>query len=359
MSQPTKPIARGTATNPSGRFESLDIERDFDDGWGLNIDDPDFPEPKLRTQFYKDHSKSVLSYNNSPDIRPGIMLNPYRGCEHGCVYCFARPSHEYLGLSAGLDFESKIFVKHNAPKLLTQELNAKKYRPQPISISGNTDPYQPVERQLKLTRQCLQVIAKFRNPVGIITKNHLVTRDIDILKELASFQGVVVNLSLTTLDAELTKTMEPRTSRPNARLRAIEKLSNAGIPVNVLMGPIIPGLTDYEIPALLKAAADAGAQSAGHTMLRLSHGLKDLFQAWLDKHYPDKKSRVLGRIRDTRGGKLNDTRWGVRQRGEGPYAEHIANVFTVHKKKYGLTCKFTLNCEAFRKQPVSGQLQLF
>ncbi len=359
MSTINKPVARGAPDNPVGRFEAMELDDSFDDGWDLSENDPDFPENRLRTRFYRDHSRSILTYNNSPDIAPGVMLNPYRGCEHGCVYCFARPSHEYLGLSAGLDFESKIFVKHDAPELLRKALNAKKYIPQPISISGNTDPFQPVERRLEITRRCLQVMAEFRNPVGIITKNHLVTRDIDILKELADFGGIAVNISVTTLNAELTKTMEPRTSRPSTRLKAIEKLSSAGIPVNVLMGPIIPGLTDHEIPALLKSAADAGARSAGYTMLRLSYGLRELFQGWLDTHYPDKKSRVLGRIRDIRGGKLNDTRWGFRQKGEGPYAEHIANVFAVHKKKYHLNHKFKLNCKAFRKRPENGQLHLF
>lgn len=356
----TTPQARGAPDNPFGRFESLDVDYSMADDWDLSGDDPDFPEPKLRTRFYRDHSKSVLTYNNSPDIKPGVMLNPYRGCEHGCVYCFARPSHEYLGLSAGLDFESKIFVKTDAPALLRKELNARKYRPQPVSISGNTDPFQPVERRLEITRQCLQVMSEFRNPVGIITKNHLVTRDIDVLQELAAFQGIAVNISLTTLNTELAKTMEPRTSRPTTRLRAIRKLSEAGIPVNVLMGPIIPGLTDHEIPTVLAAAAEAGARSAGYTMLRLSYGLRELFTEWLNTHYPLKKSRVLGRIRDVRGGKLNDTRWGLRQTGEGPYAEHIAQVFALHKKKHGLDQQYPpLSTDAFRRRSENGQLDLF
>ncbi len=359
-SKPRQTTARGATDNPVGRFESLALDTDFDDGWDLSNDDPDFSEPRLATRFFQDHSKTVLSYNSSPDIGPGVMLNPYRGCEHGCIYCFARPNHEYLGLSAGLDFESKIFVKTTAPELLRRELNARKYQPQAISISGNTDPFQPVERRLEITRRCLQVMAEFRNPVGIITKNHLVTRDIDVLKELASYQAIVVNISLTTLDTALAKTMEPRTSRPKARLRAIQTLSAAGIPVNVLLGPVIPGLTDHEIPALLKAAAAAGASSAGYTMLRLSHGLRKLFTDWLDEHYPLKKSRVLGRIRDVRGGKLNDTRWGIRQTGEGPYATHIAQMFARHKKKYGLDQQRpALNTAAFRRRPENGQMGLF
>lgn len=353
------PTARGTNTNPAGRFEALTLDTDFDDGWDMSGEDDDFPEHKLRTQFFNDHNKSILTYNNSPDLPRSVMLNPYRGCEHGCVYCFARPSHEYLGLSAGLDFESKIFVKKSAPTLLRKTLAAKRYRPQAISISGNTDPYQPIERRLQITRQCLKVLAEFRHPVGIITKNHLVTRDIDILQELAQHQAIAVNISLTSLDSHLIKSMEPRTSRPKARLRAIEKLSAAGIPVNVLMGPIIPGLTDHEIPILLKSAADAGARSAGYTMLRLSHGLRELFVDWLEHHYPLKKSRVLGRIKDVRGGKLNDTRWGLRQLGEGPYADHIATIFSAHKKKFQLNRPITLNDQAFRQLSCSNQLDLF
>jgi len=353
----TKAQARGTAINPVGRFERLDIEPE---------DDPDFPSEEdevprpLLTQFFKNSSKSVLSFNDSPDIGSNVMINPYRGCEHGCIYCFARPTHEYLGLSAGMDFESKIFIKNQAPALLRKELNKKSWRPQTISISGATDPYQPIERQQELTRACLNVLAEFRNPAAIITKNHLVTRDLDILKDMAAWNGIGVSISLTTLNADLAKKMEPRTSRPAARLKAIETLSNAGIPVNVMTAPIIPGLTDHEIPQLLKAASEAGARSAAYVMIRLSYGLRELFQDWLEDHYPEKKPRVLARIQDVRGDKLNDTRWGIRKTGEGPYADLIKQSFRMNKKKYGLdNLKPGLNTEAFRRRPDDGQMDLF
>jgi DNA repair photolyase len=352
--------ARGATDNPSGRFEKLEIDFTKSDraDWPGDPEE-DQPSP-LKTQFFRDHSKSVLVYNDSPDIGPGVMLNPYRGCEHGCIYCFARPNHEYLGLSAGLDFESKIFVKTDAPALLRKELNAKKWTPQMIALSGVTDCYQPIERKLKLTRQCLEVLAEFRNPVGLITKNHLITRDLDILQDMARWNGAAAYISLTTLDADLQKTMEPRTSPPKARLRAIETLARAGIPVGVMTAPIIPGLTDHELPDLLKAAAEAGAQTAGYIIVRLSHGLRDLFQDWLETNLPLKKDRILGRIRDVRGGKLNDTRWGVRKTGEGPYAELIAETFRQNVKKLGLDKpRAALSTKHFRPVPEDGQLSLF
>jgi DNA repair photolyase len=346
---------RGAPINPVGRFEKLDIEAVPLEDWEM-----DEELRPLKTIFYKDTSKSLLSFNDSPDVGPGVMANPYRGCEHGCIYCFARPTHEYLGMSAGLDFESKIFVKQNAPELLRHELNKKSWEPQVIAFSGVTDCYQPVERKLELTRSCMKVLAEFRNPVAIITKNHLVTRDIDILQELATYNAICVNLSITTLNPELAKKMEPRTSRPAARLKAIETLTKAGIPVRVMTAPIIPGLTDHEIPDLLRSAADAGAQGAGYTMVRLSHGLRDLMTNWLDVNYPLKKSRVLGRIRDVRGGELNDTRFGVRMTGEGPYAEHIANLWKLHRKKNGLDKKLpSLSTAHFRRRPADGQGDLF
>ncbi|MBK6895685.1 MAG: PA0069 family radical SAM protein [Alphaproteobacteria bacterium] len=352
--------ARGATDNPSGRFEKLEIDFTKTDRADWPGDLEEFEQAPLKTQFFRDHSKSVLVYNDSPDIGPGVMLNPYRGCEHGCIYCFARPNHEYLGLSAGLDFESKIFVKTDAPALLRKELNAKKWTPQMIALSGVTDCYQPIERKLKLTRQCLEVLAEFRNPVGLITKNHLITRDLDILQDMARWNGAAAYISLTTLDADLQKTMEPRTSPPKARLRAIETLARAGIPVGVMTAPIIPGLTDHELPDLLKAAAEAGAQTAGYIIVRLSHGLRDLFQDWLETNLPLKKDRILGRIRDVRGGKLNDTRWGVRKTGEGPYAELIAETFRQNVKKLGLDKpRAALSTKHFRPVPEDGQLSLF
>lgn len=352
--------ARGATDNPVGRFEKLDIDVNQSDRADWPGDPEDFEHTPLKTQFFRDRSKSVLVHNDSPDIGPGVMLNPYRGCEHGCIYCFARPNHEYLGLSAGLDFETKIFVKTDAPALLRKELNAKKWTPQMIALSGVTDCYQPVERKLKLTRQCLQVLAEFKNPVGLITKNHLITRDLDILQDMARWKGAAAYISLTTLDADLQKIMEPRTSPPKARLRAIETLAKAGIPVGVMTAPIIPGLTDHELPDLLKAASEAGAQSAGYIIVRLSHGLRELFQDWLETNLPLKKDRVLGRIRDVRGGRLNDTRWGIRKTGEGPYAELIAQTFTQNVKKYGLDKpREPVSTKHFRPVPEDGQLSLF
>src|SRR5882724_3845919 len=253
--------SRGAGGNPPNRFDTIHIEPDAD--W-----DPE-QDPLPRTQFLKDNSSTIIAYNDSPDVGFEASINPYRGCEHGCIYCYARPFHEYLGFSSGLDFESKIMVKTDAPRLLREELASPKWKPQVIGMSGVTDCYQPVERRLKLTRGCLEVLAECRNPVAIITKNLLVTRDIDLLAELARHRAVAVFISLTTLDTELRKLMEPRTSPPAARLRAIETLSQAGIPVGVLIAPVIPGLNDHEIPSLVEAAANAGARSAGHVMLRL------------------------------------------------------------------------------------------
>src|SRR5436190_4957392 len=250
---PSAPRGRGAGANPANRFEALHFEPDQD--WNPADD------PALSTRFFRDQSATIINYNDSPDVGFDASLNPYRGCEHGCIYCYARPTHEYLGFSAGLDFESKIMVKDNAPELLRKELASPKWKPQVIAISGVTDCYQPVERRLKLTRRCLEVLAQFRNPVGIITKNHLVTRDVDVLGELSRHQAAAVFISVTTLDASLAKKMEPRASLPNHRLAAIETLSQAGVQVGVMVAPVIPGLTDHEMPAILAAAAGAGAQS--------------------------------------------------------------------------------------------------
>src|SRR6266568_7224941 len=328
--QPNAPAfrARGAAENPPNRFEKISLERDPD--WN----DPDEPAPQ--TQFFKDHSDSIINYNDSPDVGFEASVNPYRGCEHGCIYCYARPFHEYLGFSSGLDFETKIMVKENAPKLLREELSSPKWKPQVIGMSGVTDCYQPVERQLKLTRGCLEVLAECRNPVAIITKNLLVTRDIDLLAELARHQAAAVFISLTTLDSELRKVMEPRTSPPTARLRAIETLAQAGIPVGVLLAPVIPGLTDHEIPSLVEAAAKAGARSAGYVMLRLPHAVAPLFEQWLAAHFPDRKDKVLNRLRAIRHGKLYESAFGERMRGEGIFADQIDSLFEVARRKYGL-----------------------
>jgi DNA repair photolyase len=346
----TPPRGRGAVGNPANRFEKLVLVRDED--W-----DPQ-QDPAPRTHFYRDSSQSVISYNDSPDIPFNTSLNPYRGCEHGCSYCYARPTHEYLGFSAGLDFESKIMVKESAPELLRRELMARKWKPQVISLSGVTDCYQPVERRLQLTRKCLAVLAEFRNPVQIVTKNHLITRDIDILTDLASHHAVAVNLSINSLDADLARRLEPRASTPRHRLAAIEALAKAGIPVGVLVAPIIPALNDHEIPAVLKAAKEAGAGWASMEILRLPLTVAPVFEQWLECEFPSKREKILNRIRAIRDGKLNDPRFGSRMRGEGIFAEQISNMFQVARTKVGLAEDGPeLSTTAFRK-PEGPQMRL-
>lgn len=339
---------RGAVTNPSGRFEPLGVTLDYD---------PDAPE-QVKTQFFADSSKSILSYNDSPDIGFSASLNPYRGCEHGCVYCFARPTHEYLGLSSGIDFETKIFVKLQAAELLRKELLAKNWEPQVVILSGVTDCYQPFEKKFQITRRCLEVFEEFRNPIAIITKNHLVTRDVDIFARMAQWGGARVNISITTLDRDLARALEPRASTPGRRLEAVRLLSQAGVPVNVMVAPIIPGLTDEEIPAILQAAAEAGAESASHTLLRLPYNLKEHFEQWLEVHAPLRKQKVLNRIREMRGGKLYDPKWGERMRGRGEFYDSLAQLFSVHQKKAGLLGeRRPLSVAYFRR--VTDQLTLF
>ncbi|MEO6568453.1 MAG: PA0069 family radical SAM protein, partial [Opitutaceae bacterium] len=289
---------RGAAINPPNRFEPIHLAPDPDCA-------PE-EQPHPRTQFMEDSSESLLTKNDSPDVGFSYGLNAYRGCEHGCSYCFARPYHEYLGFSSGLDFETKIMVKLRAPELLRRELTAPRWKPEPIAMSGATDCYQPAERHFRLTRGCLEVCAELRHPIFIITKNALVTRDLDLLGELARYRCVAVNLSVTSLNSDLAGKLEPRASRPTARLRAIRELTAAGIPVNVLVAPVIPGLNDHEIPAILDAVAEAGARTANYVLLRLPHAVKDVFTQWLEDHEPGKKGRVLDRLRALRGGKLYD-----------------------------------------------------
>lgn len=343
---------RGAGSNPANRFKPLD--RSTAEDW---LDDPQ--GPGRDTEFWQDVSKSILSSNDSPDIPFDTSLNPYRGCEHGCVYCYARPTHEYFELSAGIDFESKILVKPNAPELFRQALARKNWTPQAIAISGVTDAYQPVERKLGLTRACLQVALDFRNPVAIITKNHLVTRDIDVLSQLTAFDCAAVYLSITTLDADLVRKLEPRASTPENRLHAVRALNEAGVPVGVLTAPVIPGLTDHEIPALLKAAKEAGARFAGYQVLRLPYGLKDLFREWLETHVPTQAGKVLNRIREVRGGELNETRFGARMKGEGVYAEQIKQMFSLARKQAGFAPGGPrLSIDHFR-DPTDRQAKLF
>ncbi len=335
------PHGRGAGENPTNRFERLAYEP-------VEADDPD--APALHTEYYRDSSRSLITYNDSPDVGFNASINPYRGCEHGCIYCYARPTHEYLGFSAGLDFESKIMVKEDAPDLLRKELASPKWRPQVVAMSGVTDCYQPIERRLQLTRRCLQVLAEFRNPVGIVTKSRLVTRDLDVLGEMAKHDLAAVFVSLTTLDCELARKLEPRASQPDARLAAIRELSQGGVPVGVMTAPMIPGLNDHELPKLIEAAVEAGAKFAGYTALRLPFAVKELFTSWLDRHFPDRKEKVLGRIRALRGGKLNDARFGSRMRGEGIFADTLRRLFQIACKKAGIFGRGPkLSASAFRR----------
>jgi DNA repair photolyase len=350
MKDPSHAVrGRGAAGNPPNRFESISYERD-----------PESAEekaPSPRTQFLRDLSQSIITYNDSPDVGFSASVNPYRGCEHGCIYCYARPYHEYLGMSAGLDFETKILVKENAPELLRRELSAKRWEPQVLAMSGVTDPYQPIERKLKITCRCLEVLAEFRNPVAIITKNYLVTRDIDLLSELAKHQAAAVFLSVTTLDTDLARILEPRTAQPKRRLEAIQTLSRANIPVGVMVAPVIPGLTDHELPSIISAAAKAGAQFACFVPVRLPYAVAPLFEEWLTQHMPERKEKVLAAIRAVRGGKLNDSNFGSRMRGKGIFAKQLSALFHAACRKAGIEKSSpTLSTAAFRSPSGSQQL---
>jgi len=349
MSDAREIHGRGAASNPGNRFDRSHYEvSDWDER------DESSPE----TVLLKDASRSIIVYNDSPDVGFDASINPYRGCEHGCIYCFARPNHEYLGFSAGLDFETKILVKEKAPELLRHELMLPSWQPQPLAISGVTDAFQPIERRLKLTRRCLEVLVEFRNPVVIITKNELVTRDMDLLSELARHSAAVVFVSVTSLRSELARELEPRASQPQRRLAAIEALADAGIPVGVLVAPVIPGLTDYEMPGILAASRKAGAATAGYVPLRLPFGLAPLFEEWLTLHATLQKEKVLNRVRQMRGGRMNDPNFGSRLRGEGEYAGQIKALFETTCRKVGLNAsRPKLNVEAFRRP--GAQMTLF
>lgn len=344
---------RGTAMSPGNRFETLEYEPDPES----DLDPRE--TPARPTQYLRDLSVSVISRNDSPDIPFRVSLNPYRGCEHGCVYCYARPTHEYLGFSAGLDFESRILVKERAPELLREALSASDWDRTWLALSGVTDPYQTIERRLRLTRRCLEVLAEFRQPVGIVTKNGLVARDRDLLADLAGHRAVSVSVSVTTLDPELRRVLEPRTSPPEARLSAIRALREAGVPVGVLVAPIIPAINDHEIPSILKAAREAGAGFAGFTVVRLPYGVKELFVDWVERHFPERKEKVLGGIESLRGGRLSDARFGSRMRGEGFYAEQIARLFQVARRKWGLEERAPELSGASFRRPGGDQLRLF
>jgi len=342
---------RGAANEPRNRFTSRQVERD-----------PDAFEPedvRPETRVHVDASRTVLARNQSPDVGFDVSLNPYRGCEHGCVYCYARPTHEYLGLSAGLDFERQIFVKRDAPARLREALSKPSWTPGPIAMSGVTDPYQPLERRERVTRGCLEVLADFRQPVSLITKNHLVTRDLDLLRELARHDAVAVTISITTLDDDLRASMEPRTSSPSRRLAAIRALAEAGVPVGVNVAPVIPGLTDPEIPSILEAAAQAGASFAGTIMMRLPHAVEEVFASWLETREPARARRILARVREVRGGRMNDGAFGSRMTGEGTYAEQVRALFRLACRRHGLEARPALSAAAFRVPGRVEQARLF
>jgi DNA repair photolyase len=342
---------RAATFHPDNRFESLQYVPDEPSRLAYGNDDGAVP-----TRYLVDTSQTALVKNTSPDIPFSYGLNPYRGCEHGCAYCYARQTHEYLGLSSGLDFETVILTKPKIATLLGAELRRPKWQPQVVNMSGVTDCYQPLERKLQLTRGCLQVFAAFRNPVAIITKNHLVTRDLDVLQELSEFSCVSVGISLTTLNEDLRSKLEPRTSTATRRLDAVRKLREARVQVGVMIAPIIPGLNDHEIASLLEAAADAGAQFAGMGVVQLPYSVKDVFVNWLNIHYPERAERVLNRIREVHGGQLNDPRFHTRTKGEGRYAEQLWQLFRVARRRVGLDQKLTsLTTEHFAVPDAQGR----
>ena len=340
---------RGAVSNASGRFDAHSHEA-FDDGW-----DSEAEESRPQTQVQIDTSRGILATNQSPDVPFDLSLNPYRGCEHGCIYCFARPTHAFLGLSPGLDFETRLFSKPNAAELLDQALRKPGYACQTLALGVNTDAYQPIERQLKITRSVLEVLQEYRHPAAIVTKSALVERDIDILQDMASEDLVVVNISITTLDSELARKMEPRAAAPHRRLQTIERLAAAGIPVSVSVAPIIPVLTDPELETILSKAAAAGATSANYILLRLPLEVSELFQQWLHTHYPFKAEHVMTRVRDTRGGKDYVSEFGTRMRGKGAFANVIAQRFKLRCQNLNLQPReYDLNCSAFRVPVRSG-----
>jgi DNA repair photolyase len=325
---------RGATFNPKVRFEKAEVDP-FDDGWGsLARAREDDPPP--HTEVTPDASRSIIARNTSPDISFDRSINPYRGCEHGCVYCYARPTHAYLGLSPGLDFETRIVAKLDGAALLERELGRPGYDCRPIALGTNTDPYQPVERRLEITRGILEVLARCRHPATIVTKSAAVVRDLDLLGPMARLDLVRVAISVTTLDGDLARRLEPRAAAPHRRLQAIRQLSEAGVPAAVMVAPIIPALTDHEIERILEAAADVGASSAGYVLLRLPHEVKELFEGWLEAHAPDRASHVLSLVRQCRGGRLYDATFGRRMRGEGPYARLIERRFAAAKRRLGL-----------------------
>jgi DNA repair photolyase len=354
---PVNARGRASRSNDTGRFEAF-TRTPFDDEWDEADERPD----RLDTTLTPETARKIISRNDSPDIGFDQSINPYRGCEHGCIYCYARPSHAYVGLSPGLDFETKLFFKPDAARLLEKELSRPSYRPSFIQLGANTDPYQPIEARLRITRQVLEVLSRFHHPVGVTTKNALVTRDIDLLAPMASDNIAMVAISLTTLDRKLARAMEPRASTPERRLDAIRKLSQAGIPVAVGFAPAIPGLNEHELESVLERAAEAGAAMAYYTALRLPREIKDLFREWLAAERPDRAARVISLVRQMRGGKDYDPQWNKRMRGEGPIADLISTRFHLACRKFGLNNRNrrTMDLSLFRvPQTSSPQLDLF
>ncbi|HEY7750545.1 MAG TPA: PA0069 family radical SAM protein [Aestuariivirgaceae bacterium] len=341
---------RGARSNRSGRYEKHHRQL-FDDGWS-SLEEL----PPLRTEVFPEMAKKIITRNDSPDLSFDRSINPYRGCEHGCTYCYARPAHAYAGLSPGIDFESKLFAKINAAERLRQELADPNYEPSTIALGANTDPYQPIERTYRITRQILEVLNECNHPVGIVTKSSLVLRDLDILKDMADKNLVKVAVSVTTLDRRLARSMEPRAPTPEKRLHALEVMSKAGIPTTVMVAPVIPALNDSEIEAILKAAAAAGVRSAGYVLLRLPLEVRDIFREWLMKEMPDKAAHVMSLVKSTREGKDYDSTWGRRMRGTGPYAWSIGRRFELACSRLGINAQKTqLEPEKFRPPVLPGQ----
>jgi DNA repair photolyase len=347
---------RGSASNPANRFDSQRVEA-FDDGWHAPVED----KPVLKTEISEESPRSFITYNRSPDLPFDRSINPYRGCEHGCIYCFARPSHAFLGLSAGLDFETRLIARKGAAVLLEKELCHPKYKVETIALGTNTDPYQPIEKKYEITRSCLKVFKKLKHPVAIVTRGSLVERDIDILSDLARDDLTRVGISVTTLNADLARKLEPRAPSPKRRLLMIKRLSEAGIPVRVMASPLIPGLSDHEMEAILAAGKDAGAESASWIMLRLPREVSDLFQDWLDRHAPDRKNRVLGHLRDMHNGALYSSEWFKRMRGQGALADMMERRFQLSIKRLGLVQKVKkLRTDLFcPPAPKGRQLEFF
>jgi len=345
---------RGATINPEGRFAGT-RQQAVDDGWFQEAT-PD----SVATEVRAEAARTVISHNDSPDIPFSQSINPYRGCEHGCIYCYARPSHAYVDLSPGIDFETRLFYKADAARLLREELARRGYRPQPIMLGANTDPYQPVEKRLRVTRAVLEVLWETRHPLTIVTKGALVLRDLDLLRQLAAKNLVRVFISLTTLDAELKRTLEPRAASPQARLRAIAALAAERVPVGVLTAPMIPAVNDAELESLLEAAAAAGATHAGYVLLRLPHEVKDLFRAWLEQHLPLRAAHVMSLVQQARGGRDNDPRFGHRMRGAGPWAAMLRARFELARKRLGLSAERAPEPDLtqFRPPRVGGQLEL-